>query len=61
MGTVRVRITLVATAVVAVALIAGSFVLVSMLSSRLTEILGTEGHRRLKALLTKLLEVGGGG
>ena len=36
-GTVRVRITLVATAVVAVALIAGSFVLVSMLTSRLTE------------------------
>jgi len=36
-GTVRVRITLVATAIVAVALIAGSFVLVSMLSSRLTD------------------------
>lgn len=34
---------------------------VEVIEARLTEILGTEGHRRLRALLTKLLEVGGGG
>jgi DNA-binding MarR family transcriptional regulator len=31
------------------------------IEERMTEILGAEGHRRLRALLTKLLEVGGGG
>ncbi len=31
------------------------------IEERLTEILGTEGHHRLRALLTKLLEVGGSG
>lgn len=34
---------------------------IEVIEERLTEILGTEGHRRLRALLTKLLEVGGGG
>lgn len=40
-GTVRVRITLVATAVVAVALLAGSVILVSMLIARLTDTVRT--------------------
>jgi len=34
---------------------------IEVIEERLTEILGTEGRRRLRALLTKLLEVGGGG
>lgn len=33
---------------------------IEVIEERLTEILGTEGYRRLRALLTKLLEVGGG-
>lgn len=58
MGAVRVRITLVATAVVAVALIAGSFVLVSMLSSRLTDTVRTSAQTQADQVAADLADSG---
>jgi len=58
LGTVRVRITLVATAVVAVALIAGSFVLVSMLSSRLSDTVRTSAQTQADQVAAALAESG---
>lgn len=57
-GTVRVRITLVATAIVAVALIAGSFVLVALLSSRLTETVRASAQTQADQIATEVRDAG---
>lgn len=57
-ATVRVRTTLVGTAVVAVALIAGSFVLVSLLSSRLTETIRVSAQIQADQIAADLSESG---
>ncbi|MDQ4039574.1 MAG: HAMP domain-containing histidine kinase [Actinomycetota bacterium] len=54
------RITLVATALVAVALIAGSFVLVSMLTTRLTDTVRTGAQAQADQIATALAESGVG-
>lgn len=56
--TVRVRITLVATAVSAVALVAGAFVLVSMLSSRLTDTVRSGAQTHADEVATALSNSG---